>query len=233
LELLTERLKQYELSVLKEFDLLLPISKTEEKYFQQNRINSSYYLPFGIGGIQIQHAEIESNTIYHIGSMDWAPNLEGVEWFLKEVWKDLQKELPMVKLYLAGKKMPKHISSQSNQQTIVLGEVDDVNEFSATKEIMIVPLQSGAGIRVKIIEAMALGKPIIATSVAVEGIGATDGKHIAMVNTPEEFKEKITYYLTHPEECRTMGNNAKEFVHTYYQKEKIYTELVEGITHLL
>lgn len=230
--LLTERLKQYEIQTLKEFDLLLPISKQEEAFFIEHKINSSYCLPFGTSVNTYEPVEPEPNSLYHIGSMDWAPNLEAVEWFLDEVWKTLQHELPDAKLYLAGKKMPKPIFDKQNKQTIVLGEIDDSIAFNISKEIMIVPLLSGAGIRIKIIEAMALGKCIIATTVAVEGIGVQHGVHMVIADTAEEFSSAIKQLLSDKNRQQQVGQQAKLFVQHFYQKEKMYHDLVEGFKNL-
>lgn len=233
LQLLTERLQQYEIQKLKEFDLLLPISKQEESFFIEQKINASYCLPFGTSVSEPLEAIPEPNTLYHIGSMDWAPNLEAVEWFLNEVWIRLQKEMPTTKLFLAGKKMPKPIYAFQNEQTIVLGEIVDSAAFHASKEILIVPLLSGAGIRIKILEAMALGKCIIATTVAVEGIGVHDGVNIVLANDAEQFSQKIQYYINHKEEQLKIGQQARVFVQTFYQKEKIYSELIDGFKNLI
>lgn len=232
LELLTERLKNYELQVLKEFDLLLPISKKEEKFFLEHKINSSYYLPFGITLQEPEEVVQEKGSLYHIGSMDWAPNLEGVEWFLNEVWNHPAEDFPGMKLYLAGKNMPKPIQEKQNEQVIVSGEVEDLFQFSSNKEMMLVPLLSGAGIRVKVLEAMAMGKAIIATPMAVEGIGMVEGRDIILAETAEDFREKIKYYAGNDELRREVEKNAKRFVHEHYNKEKLYQELVIGFKHI-
>jgi glycosyltransferase involved in cell wall biosynthesis len=234
LKILTNRLKNYEIDILKKFDLLLPISRTEEKYFSENKINASIYLPFGIDikKPMLNNIEQDVNSIYHIGSMDWAPNIEGITWFLSAVWDDLQIELKNVKLFLAGKNMPKSLMKKENNQTVIVGEVEDLAEFSLSKNIMIVPLLSGAGIRIKVLEAMAFGKVIIATDVAVEGIGLTHQKNGLIANSPEAFKEQLLYCFSNLEEIKTIGEHAKQFVEASYSKEKIYSEVVEQFHHL-
>jgi len=234
LKILTNRLKNYEIDILKKFDLLLPISRTEEKYFSENKINKSIYLPFGIDikKPMLNNIEQDVNSIYHIGSMDWAPNIEGITWFLSAVWDELQIELKNVKLFLAGKNMPKSLMKKENNQTVIVGEVEDLAEFSLSKNIMIVPLLSGAGIRIKVLEAMAFGKVIIATEVAVEGIGLTHQKNGLIANSSEEFKAQLLYCFSHLEEIKTIGKHAKQFVEASYSKEKIYSEVVEQFHHL-
>ncbi len=234
LKILTNRLKNYEIDILKKFDLLLPISRTEEKYFSDNKINASFYLPFGIDINKPILENIEQNvhSIYHIGSMDWAPNVEGITWFLSTVWDDLQTELKDVKLFLAGKNMPKSLLKKENNQTVILGEIEDFSAFSLSKNIMIVPLLSGAGIRIKVLEAMAFGKVVIATEIAVEGIGLTHQKNVLIANSPEDFKEQLHYFFSNLEKIKSIGDHAKQFVEANYSKEKIYLEVVEQFQHL-
>jgi glycosyltransferase involved in cell wall biosynthesis len=234
LKILTNRLKNYEIDILKKFDLLLPISRTEEKYFSDNKINASFYLPFGIDINKPILENIEQNvhSIYHIGSMDWAPNVEGITWFLSTVWDDLQTELKDVKLFLAGKNMPKSLLKKENNQTVILGEIEDFSAFSLSKNIMIVPLLSGAGIRIKVLEAMAFGKVVIATEIAVEGIGLTHQKNVLIANSPEDFKEQLHYCFSNLEKIKSIGDHAKQFVEANYSKEKIYLEVVEQFQHL-
>jgi len=230
LVLLTNRLKNYEMDMLQKFDLLLPISKKEEHYFVENRLNSCHYVPFGIDANKdIPVIEQDPKSCFHIGSMDWAPNVEGVQWFLEHVWNNFHAQVNNVTLFLAGKNMPPGLFSKACDHLKIVGEVDDVTKFSLEKNIMIVPLLSGAGIRIKIMEAMAIGKTIISTHIGEEGIGATDKENILIANTPEEFVAALKFCFTETEKARQIGRNARSFITSHYQKKKIYEDLLEHI----
>lgn len=235
LKLLTGRLLNYELDILKYFDLLLPISQKEADFFTNKKINRCLFVPFGVGHLELPQEDIafEENSCYHIGSMDWMPNIEGILWFLDEVWGKFSEEMPHIKLCLAGKKMPASLISKETSSVKIIGEIDDFIKFSLQKNIMIVPLLSGAGIRIKIIEAMALGKTIITTSIGAEGIGATHMKEIIICNTQEEFVECLKYCFNEKDEAKMIGQRAKEFVEKYYKKEKIYADLVQRLSTIL
>lgn len=235
LNLLTNRLKNYELDIIKQFDLLLPISSIEEKYFKDNSLNKCIYLPFGIENIEMKISEnkFQENSCYHIGSMDWAPNIEGVQWFLNEVWESAKDRLPDVIFYLAGRNMPASLLKKENSQLDVVGEVEDFVTFSLEKNIMIVPLLSGAGIRVKIIEAMNLGKTIITTSVGAEGIGATHQKNIFICDTPQSFIETLVFCFENKEKSLQVGSAAKEFAQSNFCKQKIYQKIIENLKYFL
>ena len=233
LNLLTGRLRTYEMNVLTKFDLLLPISTKEKDFLEEPRANTCHLLPFGVSDKAIPKVDCELSSCYHIGSMDWAPNVEGVEWFLDEVWSKVVNELPGITFYIAGKNMPASFLSRKEKQVEVVGEVNDFINFSLQKNVMLVPLQSGAGIRIKILEAMELGKTIISTSIGAEGIGAKHREHLLIANTPEEFVHALHECFSNPSLCDSIGKNAREFVSSHFRKQDIYHELVKRYKQLI
>ncbi len=228
LKLLTNRLRNYELDILKQFDLLLPISKRETEIFIQQNINHCHYLSFGVKKAEeeLPKVQTEINSCYHIGSMDWMPNIEGVQWFLDDVWPGISKALPHITFYLAGKNMPLSLVSKESEHIKIVGEVESFIQFSLEKNIMVVPLLSGAGVRIKVLEAMSLGKTIITTSIGAEGIGALSMKQIIICNTVEEFINSFKFCFEHPDEAKAIGIAAKKYIEEHFQREKIYAELV-------
>ena len=233
LQLLTDRLKKYELNVLNKFDLLLNISKVEEKEMKKLGISTTqYHLPYGIERPRFQQQQIsqEKKSVYHLGSMDWLPNQEGVTWFVQEVWKKVLEKQPKLNLYLAGKNMPTFINRFQSEHVEVVGEVDDMTTFSLEKNIMIIPLKSGAGMRIKVLEAMMLGKTIVSTPLGVDSFDISDGQEVLLATTPEEFANKIDWCISHPEEAKAIGEAAREYVLEHFDKRKIYNEFNHFIT---
>ena len=226
LRLLTQRLKNYELTVLKSFDLLLPISPAEQEYINQEQLGTCYYVPFGINIHEtIPVHTVDALSCYHIGSMDWAPNVEGIEWFLQHVWLKSADEFPEAAFYIAGKNMPPSLRKHESKRVHIVGEVDDFIGFSLEKNILIVPLRSGGGIRIKILEAMALGKTIIATAKGAEGIPCEQGQHILLANTANEFMESLRFCFQQPEQARAIGERAREWVAHHFNQQHIFAEL--------
>ena len=123
--------------------------------------------------------------------MNWLPNKEGIKWFLDEVWPIIHQALPDLKIYLAGREMPSWLLELNLSNVKVIGEVPDAHEFIRSKSISIAPLLSGSGIRIKIIESMAMGKAVVATTIGAEGINYTTGKDIMIADTPEAFCEAV------------------------------------------
>ena len=149
--------------------------------------------------------------VYHLGSMDWRPNIQGVNWFLREVLPILIAKCPEIKVKLAGKKMPKEFYKVQSENVVVDGEVDCAVSYVEDKSILIVPLLSGSGIRVKIIEAMAMGKSIVSTSLGAQGINYTDGKNILIADSPESFASAIIKSYDSLKLRKELSKNAKEF----------------------
>jgi glycosyltransferase involved in cell wall biosynthesis len=225
LNLLSGRLKNYELSMLNQFDGISAITEIDKQILLTGGCNKPIEVfPFGIQIDKLirNQSNIEMPSVFHLGSMDWMPNQEAMKWFIQQVWFDINESFPDLHFYLAGRNIPVSFFDFNNQNNIrVLGEIDDAIGFMNEKAIMIVPLFSGSGIRVKILEGMALGKCIISTDLGAQGIDAIDGEHILKANSAEEFKAKIQYLVTHPEEIIRIGNNAEKLAKAQYDNHKI------------
>jgi glycosyltransferase involved in cell wall biosynthesis len=155
--------------------------------------------------------------------MNWGPNLEGINWVLDEIWNDL-KELP-VELHLAGREMPNSISKMADQQLKIYGNVADAILFMQQSDVMVVPLLSGSGMRVKIIEGMALGKIVITTTVGAEGIDCENGVHLLLADTPDEFYKHVKSLSENPDLCSQISTNARKLVEAKYDNNKIIFDL--------
>ena len=148
-------------------------------------------------------------VFYHLGSMDWMPNIQGMKWFIDKVFPLVLKKYPDFKLNIAGKKMPDWFFKQQSKNLIVDAEINDAFKYQEDKAIMIVPLLSGGGIRIKIIEGMSLGKTIISTSIGAEGVPYTDQKNILIANSKEDFAVQIGKCIQSKEYCKLIGREAK------------------------
>lgn len=196
LQFLASRLKKYENNIINKFDAIVALTNEDKKLFEDASCKVPVVIaPIGVNTNEYDLPEKNSDTnklsLFHLGSMDWMPNLEAVEWLLANIWQKVLEENKDVTLYIAGKNMPQKFFSINSTNLIVDGEIKDAKKYMSTKTIMIVPLLSGGGMRVKIIEGLALGKIIISTTIGAEGIEYTNGKNILIANTPEEFCNAI------------------------------------------
>ncbi|MEL7162795.1 MAG: glycosyltransferase, partial [Bacteroidota bacterium] len=159
---LTAQLKTYEQQQLNQYDLLLPITGRDERRFKSMGFRgASHVLPIGLEtvcGEPRYDSYGRPLSLHFIGSLDWLPNLEGLQWFLRTVWPSIHRRFPELEFHVAGRNMPPAISQLRMKNVVIHGEVESSCDFVAAHSISIVPLLSGGGMRAKILEAMSLGR---------------------------------------------------------------------------
>ena len=235
---LNKKLKKFELSYLKDYDYLLPITERDGKRFCKLGYKKDYYTL--VTGIDINRynfnpKKTEYPSLFHLGSLDWEPNLEGLRWFLSEIWPEILKKQSNIKFYIAGRNASsetiKYLKSFKN--VVYDGEVLDANSYINSKAIMLVPLLSGSGMRIKIIEGMALAKAIVSTAVGTEGISAKDGKEILIAENEKEFIEKTLQLIQDHEFYKKISVNARLFIEEEFDNSKIVSHLVKQYEKLI
>ena len=230
LQLLVDRLKRYEINQLKQYDLLAAISARDlSRFMAMGYANPAIVTPIGISmnaykpDFKSYHREL---SVGFIGSLDWIPNVEGVQWFLMDVWGEISNQFSKLTLQIAGRNPPRWISDMKVNNIQVLGEVPDAAQFMNQHAILVVPLLSGSGMRAKILEAMALGKIVITTSIGLEGIPARDKKEVLIANTTEEFLEALHFCHQQNGQLEQMGKKAIEFVRDHFEYQEIGRQLM-------
>ena len=218
LQILTKQLKKYEERVLNKIDLVIPLTWDDAQVLTNMRCRKPMMvLPIGVNATDyLSMLPPNNNVVFHLGAMDWLPNVEGVKWFLKKVWPIVQSKNNQAQLRLAGKGMPADLLKLKSENVQVNDWVEDVNKFYAEGQIMVVPLLSGSGMRVKIIEGMAMGKAIITTSIGLEGILATHRREVLIANEPAEFADCILELLANPDQVKSLGIEARKLVEERY-----------------
>lgn len=198
----SKRLKAWETKVMTEADLILPVSKHDEEVIRRlldvKKKVGMLIAPIGMKTADHSNIRIakingigSSLTLGYIGLLDWRPNVEGLQWFLKEVWPVLKEVQPNIKLKIAGKnggdlKLPKV------EGVKVLGAVADSDAFLRSIDVMIAPLLSGSGTRVKILQALRVSVPVISTTIAKEGLTVVHRREILIADNPQEWQEAVS-----------------------------------------
>lgn len=233
-----QQLRRVERHILHEVDGYLTISEPDFEYFSQTAPDvKGFVLPFGI---DLDNYEPEDDYIpsdepklFHLGSMNWSPNVEGVEWFLDDVWPAIHEEHPELTFTIAGYGIPDQFYKREDEGVVIAGAVPSANEFMLDNDIMIVPLLSGSGIRIKIVEAMALGKVVITTTVGAQGLDAENGKHLFIADTPEEFLAIIDKCIATPDLCKIIGENARDYISVHHDRDIITKQILDFYQSIL
>ncbi len=230
IKILTSRIERMEVEMLNKYDLLVPITERDGKILDKlGNKQASHTTPTGyeIDNKKPHYENIEFPSIFHLGALDWSPNQEGILWFLHNCWENILEKMPDLKFYIAGRNAPSWFVEKIKQKNVVFcGEVESADDFINSKALMIVPLLSGSGMRIKIIEGMALGKTIISTSIGVEGIPASHNVNILIANKPDMFSEEIIAILNNKIIFFEIGSNANSFISKNFDNLSISKSLI-------
>jgi glycosyltransferase involved in cell wall biosynthesis len=223
---LAKQLKKYELTALKKVDGIMAISEEDAKFMK----SSFPDVPITIIPTSFSIESIENNyqltSFYFLGAMDWLPNKEGVEWLKTRVLPIVSAS---VEVHLAGKNLT---CEQKDDRLICHGEIENATDFIHSHGICLIPIQSGSGIKIKLLENMALGKPIITTSEGARGMQVEHNKHVIIADTPNEFAKAMILLQNDENKRIQLGKAARTFVIDNFGEEKISNHIFEFITSI-
>ncbi|OAV44732.1 glycosyltransferase family 4 protein [Lewinella sp. 4G2] len=234
---LTKQLKAYECQQLNQYDLLLPITKRDEKQFEGLGFRGeSHVLPIGLDtpcGEPRYDSYGRKLSMHFIGSLDWLPNLEGLKWFFTDIWPAIHRAYPDLEFHVAGRNMPASISQLRMKNVIIHGEVESSCDFVAAHSISIVPLLSGGGMRAKILEAMSLARVVISTSIGLEGIEAKHRRDLFVADTPAQFLASIEDCVRRGRKLERIGRSAANRFHKRYDRRVLAEKLLRKYEQLM
>jgi glycosyltransferase involved in cell wall biosynthesis len=192
LNFLAKRLEKFEKRIIQKFDAVVSITEEDNHFIStQNFKGLQCAIPAGIEIKENKDCKLDYHSIYHIGSMEWMPNQEAMAWFHNGIWPKVTSKNKDVKFYMAGKNMAETYNAWNTDQFIVAGEVKDQEAFKSNKSILVVPLKSGSGIRIKTIEAMLAKKAIVTTSQGALGLPIKHLEHCLIADDSEQFAQAI------------------------------------------
>lgn len=225
-----KRLKNFEEEILPLVDAVITITDTDKEFIRAKNLSKNIFTC--ITGVNLkeyelpQHIKKNTNTLFYFGSMDWIPNQEAVEWFLNNCWNSILKTNPECKFIIAGRNMPDKFKSMNLPNVLVIENIIDNKEFYSKYDIMLVPLLSGSGLRIKIIEGLSFGKAIVSTSIGAEGIPVHNKKELLLADDPKEFVKAVQDLLSSPELKSSIEKNAKDFALEHLNNKAITANLV-------
>lgn len=198
LKILADRLRREEYDMMRFIDGVFFISEDDAKWFEATGVikpstvlypsfdKSFFDRKFSVPPIQ------DELKMFHIGAMDWAPNLEAIRHFTEKVWPVLRAEFGQkISFHAAGRNMPESLLNKKIEGVTFSGSVPDFMEFAGDYHLMAVPLISGSGIRMKIAEAMVSGIPVITTGMGIKGIPAEPKKEVLLADNPKDWIKRV------------------------------------------
>ena len=233
---LYQSLRRFEIGILNKMDGIIAITPVDARNLDRlSHSTNIISVPFGINleTLTANPVQPEDASLFHIGTMNWYPNEEGIRWMIDEVWPVVTKKLPGIEMHLAGRYMPEWLQKLSVPRITVDGEVSDVWEYMQQFSIMVVPLFSGSGIRIKIVEAMAAGKAIITTAIGAEGINYENGQHLLIAKDPKSFVDAIVRLYNDKALRDSLGKNARILIAKEHDNNKLMLKLTAFYIELL
>ena len=231
LSYLSKKLYNAEIEAWRSVDGIACISEIDLQFTRALSQKPSYLLPVAMSvntPVVMEGAQLKA---YHIGSMDWLPNIEAINGFIESSLPAVLKEFPDFEFHIAGRKMPASLHEKKIPGIVSWGEVDSAETFARNFQIMLVPLQSGSGIRIKILEAFTMGIAVISTEQGIRGLDITDREQYYLAETPQDWVAAIRA-LQDPNERERIGNNAQQFMQESYSNSKIVQPLVHFVKSL-
>jgi len=217
-------LKKYEFEMYRRADKVLTLTpQGKEELLEICAELDISVVPHGVDIEYFSFSELEESekSIIFVGNYLHYPNVDAVLYFHKEIWPRIKEQIPDIKFYVVGQGPPPEIQNLSQDQAIIItGRVDDVRAYLKKGRVFICPVRLGGGFRGKILEAMAMGQPVVSTSLGAEGIPASNRENILIADNPEEFTQAVSDLLSDDSLLDKIRNNARKLMEEKYAWEK-------------
>ena len=172
----------------------------------------------------------QPGAIVFTGSMDWMPNEDAVAYFVDKIFPLVRQELPSASFWAVGRRPTRRTQALASGSVVVTGAVDDIRPYLGKAAVCVVPLRSGSGTRIKIFEAMAMGKAVVSTTMGAEGLPVRHGENIIIADDPADFASQVVRLLRDPERRAKLGHAARQLVEQNYSWFSV-SETFEQILH--
>jgi sugar transferase (PEP-CTERM/EpsH1 system associated) len=231
------KMRAYEPRLLKRMSACIVCSDLEREVLSRWGVSSPVVVP---NGVDTSRFEVRAGErppgpprLVFTGALDYRPNHDGMEWFLREVLPPLRARLPDFRLTVVGRNPAPSLHALADDHVELTGRVDDVRPYVRDADVFVAPLRVGGGTRLKILEAMALGVPVVSTTVGAEGIDARDGEHLLLADRPEAFADAVAALARDAERRAALSARGRALVVERYDWQAVTEPLVETYDRLL
>jgi glycosyltransferase involved in cell wall biosynthesis len=201
----------------RERDKLIARCPSAKVYVMPNGVDAHQFSPAAIARVRRSTGLPNTNqSLLFVGSMDFYPNIDAVMWFVRDIWPGISQRHPELQFVIAGRKPSREVRKLASDRVVVTGTVDDVLPLYASAVAAVVPLRFGSGTRLKILEAMAAGVPVVSTHSGAEGIDVTHNVHLLLADSAAEIRAAIDQIIDSPPICSHLTQAARHLVETQY-----------------
>jgi glycosyltransferase involved in cell wall biosynthesis len=233
----SRRLRRYEAAAVKKFDRNLIISQSDKTFLGKFADVSNMKI---IGpGVNVEYFSFhqgahDARRIVFLGTMSFLPNVDAVRYFYQTMWPSIQQRLPGMKLVIVGANpAPEILALKKNPDIEVTGYVPDVRPYLRNAAVSICPMRVGAGAKNKVLEAMAIGTPVVSTSLGIEGIEAQPGHHLLVADTPQAFTRQVCDIAQDSELRARLARQARRLIEQKYDWNLVVQPLQRMLESLL
>jgi sugar transferase (PEP-CTERM/EpsH1 system associated) len=228
-----QKLRRYEALCCRTFDRVIAVSDTDARALQAlcpglavtvlpNGVDTDAFRPVPL-------PERPSPVLVYTGKMDFRPNVDAMLWFCQRVLPRIAARFPNVRLTIVGQRPHPRLRPLGQDPRVeITGYVPDVRPFIARATVFVVPLRMGGGTRLKVLEAMAMGKAIVSTHLGCEGLAVTSGREVLLADEPLTFAEQVVRLLGDPAWARELGAHARSFAERHFAWDQL-TPRLEGV----
>jgi len=240
LEQQRRRMLRFERAALRRFDLVLAVSDADGQTFDrlypgtltapvhvvQTGVDTSFFAPTTATPTKRAH-------LVFTGSMDWLPNVDGMQYFVHEILPRIREAEPDATISIIGRSPTPAVKRLALEAGIeVTGRVDDVRPHIAEGSVYLVPLRIGGGTRLKIFEAMAMGKAVVSTTIGAEGLPVTPGEHVLIADDPAQFAQAVIGLIRDDERRRRLEAQARRLVVDRYDWVAVSRDFEDALTRV-
>jgi glycosyltransferase involved in cell wall biosynthesis len=227
----SEKVRKEEIAVLRKQDVIFTTSKADRAVFRKDLQDVPIHvIPNGVDTTYFRPSpwyKRDPHAMVFTGSMGYVPNNDGMLYFLDEVFPRIQAQIPQAKIFVVGNRPSEELKRRASDQVVVTGFVEDVRPFVWRSSLFVVPLRMGSGTRLKVVEALAMKKPVVSTSLGCEGIDVEDGENILIEDQPQAFADAAVRLMRDEELQHKLAHNGFELIKDNYDWTVIGDKLLE------
>lgn len=215
------KMQRFESQALRRFDVVVAVSDRDARQFSQAYgVKDAFVIPTGVDLDFFQWAPPHRDReVVFCGSMDWLANQDGIDFFLNEIWDRIAREVPDARMTVVGRAPPANLVERARRfgpGWSFTGFVDDVRPYLQGAAVSVIPLRVGGGTRLKVFEAMAMGSPVVSTTLGVEGLPVKPGEHFLQADDPGAFADAVVHLLREPARRESMSAAARGLVESRF-----------------